>query len=89
MSEPMIDPKPSVKKVARSTNSIASIVQSLCRFAYIAQNEADFEAFHALMWELLPSIGLKLDEIMSELGETRSGAFADGTLQGMFQNKAN
>lgn len=85
MAEPSIVLSPAVKNVAKSADSIASIVQSLCRFAYIAQDHADFEAFHALMLELLPSIGLKLDDIMFELGEVRTGAFADGTLKGMFQ----
>jgi hypothetical protein len=69
---------------AETASSLVGLAQSLCRFAYLAQNEKDFEAFHALMWDLLPGIGARLDSLSTNLGGTPSGAFANGTMKGMF-----
>lgn len=76
-----------IEAVARDVDSVRSLVQNLCRFAYRAENTEDFEAFHGLMWDLLPQIGLRLDRAIADLGHGHTGNFADGTLTGMFQGE--
>lgn len=76
-----------IKAVACDVDSVMSLVQNLCRFAYRCEDGEDFAAFHGLMWDLLPQIGLRLDCAKEALGDGRVGNFADGTLTGMFQGK--
>ncbi|KFL24363.1 Uncharacterised protein [Ralstonia pickettii] len=78
-----------VKAAASDVNSAIGLIQSLCRFAYKAEDTEDFEAFHGLMWDLLPQIGLRLDCAKAALGKGRTGFFADGTMSGMFSANAN
>lgn len=78
-----------VVEAARRAMEVSTVLRSLCRFAYTAEDHQDFEAFHSLMYEILPTMGLKLDETLKSLGHTVSGGFANGTLSGMFSSTRN
>ncbi|NMV41844.1 hypothetical protein [Ralstonia insidiosa] len=78
-----------IKAAAHGVNSVISLVQNLCRFAYKADDEEDFAAFHGLLWDLLPQIGLRLDQVKADLGHGRVGVFADGMLTSMYQGERN
>lgn len=76
-----------VEAAAREVNSVMNLVQNLCRFAYRCEDNEDFAAFHGLMWDVLPQIGLRLDRTIADLGHGSTGNFADGTLDGMYHGE--